>query len=135
MRSLFFILCIIFTTTTFATTEETYPFPSSADTTRFQSLTKEIRCVVCQNQSIADSNAPLANDLREKVYKMVLANETDEAIKTWLVKRYGEFILLQPRFNKFTMVLWMFPLLGLLFIIFIFYRFKQKQEISLLNSI
>lgn len=129
MRILFFIFFVLFSVATYAS--ETYPFSSTTDALRFQALTKEIRCVVCQNQSIADSNAPLANDLKDKIYKMVLANESNDAIKTWLVKRYGEFILLQPGFNKFTLVLWMFPLFGLMLIVFIFYRYKKRFSISL----
>jgi cytochrome c-type biogenesis protein CcmH len=92
---------------------DAYPFQRVVDADRFQSLIKEIRCVVCQNQTIADSNAPLANDLREKVYHLVRDDKSNEDIKDYLVKRYGEFILLQPRFNKLTLLLWTFPFLGL----------------------
>ncbi len=92
-------------------------FISIHDAKRFQALIKEIRCVVCQNQNIADSNAPLANDLREKIYKMVIAKRSNEEIKNYLVKRYGEFILLQPRLNKFTFLLWTFPFMGLVCIL------------------
>lgn len=103
----FFIIC------TTATAQERYPFTSTADTNRFQSLTKEIRCVVCQNQNLAESNAPLANDLREKIYQMVRDNKSNEEIKHYLVNRYGEFILLRPSVNKFTFLLWTFPFIGL----------------------
>jgi len=127
--TLFFLLFfILFSTTIHATTNETYPFSSQTDASRFQTLTKEIRCVVCQNQSIADSNAPLANDLREKMYKMVLANETNDAIKTYLVKRYGEFILLKPRFNAYTFILWLFPVLGLALTLFVFSSLSNLLE-------
>ncbi|MHB1221900.1 MAG: cytochrome c-type biogenesis protein [Gammaproteobacteria bacterium] len=86
---------------------------SSADQQRLTNFTKEIRCVVCQNQSIADSRAPLANDLREKIALMVTQHESDDSIKNYLVKRYGEFILLKPRLSKTTFVLWIFPFIGL----------------------
>lgn len=86
-----------------------HPFTTTLAAERFQLLTKQIRCVVCQNQTIAESDAPLAKDLREKVYRMILDNQSNETIKHYLVKRYGEFILLQPRFNPFTVVLWLFP--------------------------
>lgn len=114
MKYLLSIFLIFITIANYAASEDIYSFTNTNDSLRFQALTKEIRCVVCQNQSIADSSAPLANDLREKVYKMVIANQSDAAIKDYLVKRYGEFILLQPRFNKATLVLWFFPVLGLL---------------------
>jgi len=95
--------------------------------TRFQTLTKEIRCLVCQNQNIADSNAPLANDLREKVFTMMSEKKSNEEIKDYLVKRYGEFILLQPRFNKLTFILWTFPLIGLTCVLFFLIRFIKPS--------
>jgi cytochrome c-type biogenesis protein CcmH len=90
---------------------------SITDETRYTELTKEIRCVVCQNQSIADSHAPLANDLRKKVYLMVNENKSDDDIKNYLVARYGEFILLKPRFNRVTSILWVFPFASLLIVL------------------
>lgn len=115
---LFFLFFIFFSASVCAA-QDIYSFASPADNERFKLLTNEIRCVVCQSQSIADSNAPLANDLREKVYQMIVANKTDDEIKTWMEKRYGEFILLEPRFNKLTLLLWGFPLVGLLLILFL----------------
>lgn len=106
-------LLYIFNFSAYAITQDTYPFTTIQDKTRFQILIQEIRCVVCQNQNIADSNAPLANDLREKIYKMVVEKKSNEEIKNYLTKRYGEFILLQPRFTKMTFILWLFPLFGL----------------------
>jgi cytochrome c-type biogenesis protein CcmH len=82
---------------------------SPADSERYETLTKEIRCLVCQNQNIADSNAPLATDLKHKVYALVLLHTSDNEIKEYLVKRYGEFILLKPRLNKSTLLLWALP--------------------------
>ena len=116
IRQLILILFISFTAYAYAETtnsKDTYLFTTAHDSKRFQSLTKEIRCVVCQNQNIADSNAPLANDLRQKVYQMVKDQQTDKEIKEYLVKRYGEFILLEPRWNHLTWFLWLFPFLGM----------------------
>src|SRR5579871_6503742 len=105
-----FLICLFcLSSTVYATEQDAYPFTSANDTSRFQNLTKEIRCVVCQNQNIADSYAPLASDLRTKVYQMILEKKSDGEIKDYLVKRYGEFILLQPRMNKLTGFLWVFP--------------------------
>jgi len=106
---------LLLTNIAFAATQELYPFTSAKDATRFQNITKEIRCVVCQNQNIADSNAPLANDLRAKIYQMILDKKSSKEIKTYLVKRYGEFILLRPRVNKATIFLWSFPFLAFIF--------------------
>lgn len=80
---------------------------------RLTQLTHEIRCVVCQNQSVADSDAPLARDLRQKIAELIAQQMTDEAIKDYLVKRYGEFILLKPRLSRATLLLWVFPFVGL----------------------
>lgn len=102
-----------FATISFAQSDDTYPFSSPIESERFTALTQEIRCVVCQNQSLSDSNAPLALDLRGKIYNMVLDKKSDEEIKNYLVQRYGNFILLQPRFNKETLILWFFPLIAL----------------------
>lgn len=104
-----------------------HPFSRPADAVRFAALTKEIRCVVCQNQSIADSNAPLANDLRQKVWRMVSDNQSDSEIKNYLVERYGEFILLQPRFSSISLILWLFPLLVSAFITMILYSFFRRR--------
>lgn len=104
----FFILMI-----NIAHADEAHVFASPQEANRFYTLTKEIRCVVCQNENIADSTAPLANDLREKIYRMVNDQKSNAEIKDYLVKRYGEFILLQPRLSQLTVFLWLFPLLGI----------------------
>lgn len=105
---------------------ESHPFTSVSEAKRFQVLTQKIRCVVCQGQSIAESNAPLANDLREKIYHMMLEKKSDKNIKAFLVKRYGEFILLEPPVNKLTLILWLFPGLSLLVIAWILHRVRRK---------
>lgn len=98
------------------------------DDPRFRVLTNEIRCVVCQNQSIADSSAPLANDLREKISLMIQTGKSDDEIKDYLVKRYGEFILLRPRFSLSTLFLWFFPFIGLAAIFYsLFFRKPQAN--------
>lgn len=98
---------------------------------RYNSLISQVRCVVCQGQSIADSNAPLAADLRTKIFTMMANNESDEQIKQYLVQRYGEYILLQPRFNLTTGLLWLFPLIGLgIFTYFFFLRSNRSKIIQ-----
>jgi len=98
---------------------------SPTEEARFASLTREIRCVVCQNQSIADSSAPLANDLRNKVYAMVEQQKSDDEIKDYLAARYGEFILLKPRQGVLTLFLWLFPTLCLGLLGYIFIKSKK----------
>ncbi len=107
-----FFYCLMCIGTVYATPQDVYPFVSLQEAKRFEVLIKEIRCVVCQGQNIADSNAPLAADMREKIYKMMIDKKSNVEIKNYLAQRYGEFILLQPRWNKTTWWLWLFPLVG-----------------------
>ena len=81
---------------------------------RARGLSKELRCMVCQNQSIDDSDAPLARDLRLLVRERLTQGDSDRQVIDYLVARYGEFVLLKPRFNPHTMVLWLLPPLALL---------------------
>ena len=78
---------------------------------RARALSAELRCLVCQNQSIDDSNAPLARDLRLLVRERLKAGDNDSQIMDYIVARYGEFVLLRPRFSAATLVLWLSPLL------------------------
>jgi len=81
---------------------------------RYYSLLEEIRCLVCQNQTLADSHADLAQDLRNEIYKMVIAGEQDEQIIQFLVERYGDFILFRPPLKENTWLLWFGPFLLLI---------------------
>jgi cytochrome c-type biogenesis protein CcmH len=92
---------------------------------RARALSKELRCMVCQNQSIDDSDAPLARDLRVLVRERLQAGDSDRQVIDFLVSRYGEFVLLKPRFSLHTALLWLGPLAVLLigaFGIFVFAR-------------
>ncbi|CAN7475847.1 cytochrome c-type biogenesis protein CcmH [Pararhizobium sp. LjRoot235] len=81
---------------------------------RARALSAQLRCMVCQNQSIDDSNAELAKDLRLLVRERITAGDSDEAVITYLVSRYGEFVLLKPRFETKTLLLWGAPIVLLL---------------------
>lgn len=81
---------------------------------RARALSQELRCLVCQNQSIDDSDAPLARDLRQMVRDRLLAGDDDDAIRAAVVERYGEFALFRPRIGPHTALLWAMPLLILL---------------------
>lgn len=80
----------------------------------YERLTREVRCLVCQNQPISDSTAPLAADLRREIREMLEAGKTEEEITTFLLDRYGDFVLYRPRFNSSTALLWLAPGLLLL---------------------
>ncbi|CAN7583084.1 cytochrome c-type biogenesis protein [Rhizobium sp. LjRoot258] len=78
---------------------------------RARTISAEVRCMVCQNQSIDDSNAALAKDLRLLVRERITIGDSDEEVLAYLVDRYGEFVLLKPRVNGHTLLLWMSPVL------------------------
>ena len=90
------------------------PFKDHAEELRFQALTKQLRCLVCQNESLADSNAPLAADLRRDVFNQIQAGKSDDEIKAWLTARYSDFVLYDPPLHAATLLLWFGPLLVLL---------------------
>ncbi len=81
---------------------------------RARGLSRELRCMVCQNQSIDDSDAPLARDLRLLVRERLTAGDTDAQVEDFLVARYGEFVLLKPTFERHTAMLWLTPAAALL---------------------
>ena len=88
--------------------------PDPALEARARALSAELRCMVCQNQSIDDSNADLARDLRLLVRERLKAGDSDEQVLDYLVSRYGEFVLLKPRFSEHTLLLWGMPIILLL---------------------
>jgi cytochrome c-type biogenesis protein CcmH len=94
--------------------QEPLIFANQQQQERFNKLTEELRCLVCQNQNLADSDAPLAHDLRREVHEMVLAGRTNQQIKEFLVTRYGDFVLYRPPVQKNTYLLWLAPLVLLL---------------------
>jgi len=97
-------------------------FNDPATELRFKDLTEELRCLVCQNQSLADSHADLAQDLRDEVYKMVIAGDTNKEIINYMVTRYGDFVLYRPPVKNTTYFLWFGPFLILLLAIIIVVR-------------
>src|SRR5207344_952674 len=93
---------------------------------RARTLTKELRCMVCQNQSIDDSDAPLARDLRLLVRERLQAGDSNREVIDFLVARYGEFVLLRPRFSAHTAILWLTPIGILLIGVFAFILLARK---------
>ncbi|WP_343313915.1 cytochrome c-type biogenesis protein [Brucella sp. BE17] len=87
--------------------------PDAALEKRARSISTELRCMVCQNESIDDSNAELARDLRLLVRDRLKAGDTDAQVKDFVVDRYGEFVLLKPRLSAHTALLWCFPVIVL----------------------
>jgi cytochrome c-type biogenesis protein CcmH len=100
--------------------------------TRARALSRELRCMVCQNQTIDDSDAPLARDLRILVRERLRAGDSDHQVIDFLVARYGEFVLLKPRFSLHTALLWLGPaavlLIGALGLSLAAYRYRRRAR-------
>ncbi len=88
---------------------------SAQDERRWRALNDELRCLVCQNQSIAESAAPLAEDLRAQTRQMIESGQSDKQIRQYMTARYGDFVLYRPPFKPTTWLLWVGPLLMLIF--------------------
>jgi len=102
-------------------------FRDAAEEERLHDLTAELRCVMCQNQSLADSSAPIAHDLRREVLKLMREGKSNGEIKEYLVARYGEFVLYKPSVEPTTWLLWFGPALLLLLGAFVAYRIVSKR--------
>ena len=88
---------------------DTYQFRDQAERERYQQLTKELRCPKCQNQDIADSNAPIAADLRREIFRMLGEGKDNQQIVDYMVDRYGDFVRYKPALNARTWLLWFGP--------------------------
>jgi len=115
-------LLILFLTLTLSVTglaqlapvQEPLVFENQLQQDRFNQLTEELRCLVCQNQNLADSDAQLAHDLRAEIHEMLLAGNSNDEIKQFMVERYGDFVLYRPPVQKNTYLLWLGPMMLLL---------------------
>jgi cytochrome c-type biogenesis protein CcmH len=99
---------------------------------RYESINRELRCLVCQNQTIADSNATLAQDLRREVRDMIAAGQTDAQIREFMIERYGDFVLYRPRMSAANFLLWAAPVLllviGALVLVRVVRRRAQESD-------
>lgn len=99
---------------------------------RYENINRELRCLVCQNQTIADSNATLAQDLRREVRDMIAAGQTDEQIRVFMIERYGDFVLYRPRMTAGNFLLWAAPVLllvvGALVLVRVVRRRAQESD-------
>ncbi len=106
-----------------------YPFETEQQAAQFNRLLRTFRCLVCQNQDLADSTASLAMDLRADIYRAVRLRKTDDQITTALTSRYGDFILFMPRMNPLTWLLWGGPVLFLILGLVLLWRLGLKQQV------
>jgi cytochrome c-type biogenesis protein CcmH len=108
-----------------------YPFTSKLHAQQFDILTHELRCLVCQNQNIAESNAALAADLRNQIYAQIKQEKSNQEIIDYLVARYGDFILYKPPLNVATFGLWFGPILSFVIGIgYLFYYLRKERRKS-----
>jgi len=127
-RMIFLILSLSLSVSALAQSspvQEPLKFENAQQEERFNHLTRELRCLVCQNQNLADSDAQLAHDLRSEVHEMLLAGKSDDEIKQYMVDRYGDFVLYRPPVQENTFLLWLAPmalLLGGAIILFVIIR-------------
>ena len=124
---IFFIAITLFASTAQAGVE-VVQFTDPKNAKRYQTLIAELRCLVCQNQNLADSNADLAKDLRNQVSSMIKAGSTDSEITDYMVNRYGDFVLYRPQFKSTTLFLWLGPLLIVIFAAFTLVMFVRRQR-------
>lgn len=116
-----------------ATAIEPRQFDSPEVQDRYQQLIDELRCLVCQNQNLADSNAPLAQDLRREIQAMLEEGQSDEQIREFMVARYGDFVLYRPPLKPITIALWFGPalaLLGALIFLVRAIRFRMSGDVD-----
>jgi cytochrome c-type biogenesis protein CcmH len=109
-----FALLLAFSGMAAAQAIDPLPFKDHAQEVRFQHLTRQLRCLVCQNEDLADSNADLARDLRHEVFGLMQQGKSDDQIKQYLVDRYSDFVLYDPPVKPSTLLLWFGPGLFLL---------------------
>jgi cytochrome c-type biogenesis protein CcmH len=132
----FFLIALAFTSSPLLANIDLYEFSNEENELRYKSLTKELRCPKCQNQDIADSNAPIASDMRREVHRLLEAGQDDHTIVGFMVDRFGEFVHYKPTVKPATYLLWYGPwallVFGVVVIVFMVGRraSNQKQEAS-----
>ena len=130
MKSLLtFFIALLIPTYSLSAAEDTYHFNNQTEQQRFEVLTSQLRCLVCQNQNLAESNSGLASDLRNEVYQHIQQGDSDKKIIGYLVARYGNFILYRPPFNLATAGLWLAPIFALLLgLAYLIYYIRKQRD-------
>lgn len=109
---------------------DTYEFANDEERQRYRTLVEELRCPKCQNQNIADSDSPIAMDLRAEIFRMLESGQNNEQIVDFLVMRYGDFVLYKPPLTGRTFLLWYGPwiLLGVAFIVLLVIVLRRRRQ-------
>ncbi len=131
MRSLILILLLFTAGVTLAAPIATFEFDNDEQEALFTRLGHELRCLVCQNQSIGDSNADLAVDLRKEIYGMIMQGKSEQQIIDFMVQRYGDFVLYKPPMKPMTWMLWFGPLIAFIIALaYALYYVRSQQTRS-----
>ena len=130
IRLFFFIMLFNFNMCVYSA-DIPFEFEQAEQQQRYQNLIEEIRCLVCQNQSLADSHAGLAQDLRLEIYEMISSGKDDQEITRFLVERYGDFVLFRPPMKSSTWLLWFAPFIFLLIAIVAVVYFVRAQAAAM----
>ena len=117
MKTLLFFIVIGFGFSPAQAAIEAYQFDSPEMEADYKQLIAELRCLVCQNQNLADSDADLAQDLRRETYEMLQQGKSRQEVMTFMVERYGDFVLYRPQFKSSTYLLWLGPFLLLVIVL------------------
>lgn len=128
-------LCLTLLATPLQAVVEYHPFEDPVKEQAYQTLISELRCLVCQNQTIADSNADLAKDLRQQVYDMLQQGKSQQDVVDFMTQRYGDFVMYRPAFNLKTALLWLGPivfvLLGIVSVLILVKNKRKAQPAAL----
>lgn len=128
MRKLLFIFLLSLHSMPFAAPMEAFEFDTPEQEAAFHKLSQELRCLVCQNQAIAESDAGLAKDLRTEIHKMLQEGKTEDEIAEFMVQRYGDYVLYNPPFKPATWLLWFGPALVFLLAVFYVVKYLRRQD-------
>ena len=128
MKSVIAAVLLFMMTISVASTIETFKFDNPEQEALYQSLIVELRCLVCQNQSIADSYAELAQDMRRKTYELIMAGKSEREIMDFMAERYGDFMLYRPPMEPMTWALWFGPVIVLVVGFIFAMRFIRRQD-------
>ena len=129
-----FVIGLLLIQAPFAESIEASDFETEKQQSRYTQLIENIRCPVCQGQSIGGSNSDLAKDLREKVREMILDSQTDSEIYSFMVERYGDFVVYKPPVNTKTYFLWFAPVLVLMISLLYLFRSTRENKEKIVNT-
>ena len=121
-------MCFLLFTPPLQAAIESYEFESTQMEADYYRLIRELRCLVCQNQNLAGSNADLAKDLRKQTYELLTQGNTPDQVAQYMVDRYGDFVLYRPRLKRDTLLLWFGPFVMLVLVLWLVIRAMRKKQ-------